>query len=107
MTDEEAVIAVMKKAANVNPDDFSDFEDYLSYQYRAAISALTALGWRKIEPGEVVVPVEATPEMIKAGATARHSGACDDGYSIVGRLNAETAYRAMIDAARGALEVKP
>lgn len=42
---------------------------------------------------------EPTRDVFLAGATARHSQACDGGYGVVGHLNAETAWKAMIDAA--------
>lgn len=41
---------------------------------------------------------EPTEAMNAAGASARHSKACDGEYEVVGRLNAETAYRAMLAA---------
>lgn len=46
----------------------------------------------------VIVRKKATQEMVNAGARARHSAACDGGYSLVGTLNAEAAYPAMISS---------
>lgn len=46
----------------------------------------------------MLVPKVPTPAMRKAGALARHSEACDGGYSIVGNPAAEVAYAAMISA---------
>lgn len=52
-----------------------------------------------VPEGFVVVPKEPTREMLKAGAWARHSQACDGGHNIVGREAAEVCWPAMISAA--------
>lgn len=41
-------------------------DDVLTLRAKAAIAALTAAGWQKIGPGQVVVPRELTEEMTKA-----------------------------------------
>lgn len=58
-----------------------------------------AVGAASIPKGWALVPVEPTPAMVKAGALARHSSACDGGYSYVGSPASEAAYRAMVEAA--------
>jgi hypothetical protein len=52
-----------------------------------------------IPDGWKLVPEKATPAMLKAGALARHSGACDGQWSYVGWSAAEAAYREMLNAA--------
>lgn len=52
-----------------------------------------------VPEGWQLVPKKATPAMLKAGALARHSGACDGGYSIVGGPAADVCWTAMLEAA--------
>lgn len=56
---------------------------------------LTALS----EAGYVVVPRTPTETMLRAGARAKHSRACDGGYEFAGRPQAEAAWYEMVDAA--------
>lgn len=53
----------------------------------------------RIPEGWQLVPKEPTREMLSAGALARHSQACDGGYSTVGRCAAEVCWPAMLAAA--------
>ncbi|TPW26841.1 hypothetical protein [Pararhizobium mangrovi] len=63
-----------------------------------------ATGWK-------LVPEKPTSEMLLAGARARHSGACDGGYEIVGSVSAEACWPAMLAASPapqvGAEDVEP
>lgn len=63
---------------------------------RAEVERLKAAA---VPAGWKIVPVEPTPKMLKEGAMAKHSGACDDGYDIVGWHVAMPCYRAMLAAA--------
>ncbi len=53
-----------------------------------------------------LVPKEPTREMLSAGALARHSEACDGGYSTVGRCAAEVCWPAMLASSPPAPEQK-
>ena len=52
-----------------------------------------------VPEGFALVPKEPTREMLKAGAWAKHSQACDGGHNIVGREAAEVCWPAMLSAA--------
>lgn len=76
-----------------------------SHYARAIINAMGRTGWKKIEPGCVVVPVEPTEAMLASGKTAVEN--CIDlsedfsGFYITEehRRWASVAYRAMVNAA--------
>lgn len=70
----------------------NDPDDKPLYARQAPAAQAVPDGWQ-------LVPKEPTPSMMKAGALARHSAACDGGYSIVGGPAAEPCYRSMLAAA--------